>query len=205
MTIPDTRLFHLHYHVPDVEYAERVLADEGLPLHAKFGSVDDEIIAVEAGEEPPAGFQFRLQDSQRGYANITLTSGKDVQFDHLGLVTASFDSIIQRATDAGWTVQGVDDPRTFLITPWGFRIEVHPEDGRVVDSLGSWEECRFEDVVLTVPESEQVKAGISEVIGHIQGLNIREERGQPHVPRATMNGQACSDELTIRAASLAAE
>ena len=205
MTLPDTRLFHLHYHVPDVKYAESVLADKGLPLRAKFGAVDDEIIAVEAGEEPPERFQFRLQDSQRGYANITLTSGTRVQFDHFGVVTATFDSIIQRAREANWPVHGVEAPRTFLITPWEFRIELHPENGRVVDSLGSWNECRFEDVVLTVPDAEEVRAGLDEVIGHIQDLSVREERGRPHIPRATLNGHLCPDVATIRAASLATD
>lgn len=203
MTLPGTRLFHLHYHVPDVEYAERVLAENGLPLHAKFGSVDDEMVALQPDEDPPDGFRLRLQDSQRGYANVTLTSGKDVRFDHLGLVTSEFESIVRRAEDADWTVRGIDDPRTFLVTPWRFRIEVHPEDGRVVDSLGSWNDCRFGEAVLAVPEPEAVRDGIRSVVGRIHGLAVRERRhDRPHVPRATLTGDARADGLTIHAASL---
>lgn len=89
MDMQGTRPFHLHYHVPDVEYAEQVLTDIGLPLRARFGTVDGEMVAVEAGEQSPDGFRFRLQDAQRGYANVTLTSGKEVQFDHFGVVTSS--------------------------------------------------------------------------------------------------------------------
>lgn len=200
-----TRLFHLHYHVPDIRYAERVLADKGMPLRAKFGSINDEMTAVEPGEDPPADFRFRLQDSQRGYANITLTPGKSIRFDHFGIVTTEFDSIIQRANDADWPVRGIDEPRTFLITPWGFRVEIHPEDGRVVESLGSWEECRFEEVVLTLPDPQEAAEGINTVIGHIPGFRVREAKGRPHVPQISLGGQALLGEPTLRAASLATE
>lgn len=205
MDMPDTRLFHLHYHVPDVEYAEQVLADNGLPLRARFGSVDGETVAVEPGEEPPEGFRLRLQDAQRGYASVTLTRGKHVQFDHLGIVTSAFDVIIERAKKADWTVQGVDGPRTFLIPPWGFRIEVHPEDGRIATTLGSWEESRFENVVLTVPSPSEVEDGLQSVLGHISGVSIRKGESQPHVPKATLGGQAFPGGLTIRASTLAAD
>ncbi|MFC4440463.1 MULTISPECIES: hypothetical protein [Natrialbaceae] len=205
MDIPDTRLFHLHYHVPDIKYAEQVLADNGLPLRARFGSVNGETVVVKPREKPPEGFQFRLQDAQRGEANVTLTRGKRVQFDHFGIVTSAFDVIIERAKKADWTVQGVEGPRTFLIPPWGFRIEVHPEDGRITNSLGSWEESRFENVVLTVPSPSEVEEGLQSVLGLVSGVSIRKEEDRPHVPQATLGGQAFPGGLTIRASTLTAD
>lgn len=202
MDMQGTRPFHLHYHVPDVEYAEQVLTDIGLPLRARFGTVDGEMVAVEAGEQSPDGFRFRLQDAQRGYANVTLTSGKEVQFDHFGVVTSSFDEVVQRAMEADWTVQGVDEPRTFLVTPWSFRIEIHPDDGRIANGLGSWEESRFEDIVLAVPAPREVRQELRKIVG-VTRVTVRKREGRPHVPQATLDGNAFAGETTLQSASLA--
>lgn len=200
MTPPETRLFHLHYHVPDVDHAERVLAEKGLPLHARFGWVDDEMVALGPADEIPEGFRFRLQDSQRGYANVTLTSGKRMQFDHLGIYTTEFESVIDSAEEAGWNVHGIEEPRTFLITPWKFRIEVHREGDRVEDSLGSWEDAHFSEIILTVSNADAVREGLTTVIGDIPGLVVHEEpRGPPHVPQATVSGTVFPEERTIEA------
>lgn len=200
----DSRLFHLHYHVPDVEYAEQVLAEKGLPLRAKFGVVDGESIAVKPGESPPNGFQFRLQDAQRGYANVTLTRGNRVQFDHFGVVTSEFEEVIDRASDAGWTVQGHNDRRTFLITPWRFRIEVHPAAGRIEKSLGARDEGRFEAFVLSVPTPSEVSEELQYVLGELSELSVQKVEGRPDIPQATMVGEAFPNGVTIQAASLAA-
>lgn len=205
MTAASSRLFHLHYHVPDIGYAEQVLADHGLPLHARYGSVDDEPISLAPGETAPDDFEFKLQDSQRGYANVTLTPGKDVRFDHFGLVSPAFDAIVQRAESAGWEVQGVDSPRTFLITPWGFRIELHPVDGIVVGSLGSREECRFGTLTLAVQNPDEVEEVLQEVVGTVSEVAIQRTSDRPHVPQVTFRGEVFSDEVTLEAGALADE
>lgn len=203
MTTAVTRLFHLHYHVPDLGFAEQVLAEHGLPPHAKYGSVDDEPVSLEPGENPPEGFDFKLQDAQRGYANVTITPGKDVRFDHIGLVSPAFESIVERAKDAEWQVHGVDTPRTFLITPWGFRIEIHPEDGIIADSLGSWEECRFDPLTLAVHEPAEVAEELQHVVGTISEIEIQQAEDRPDVPEVTLRGQAFREDVTLEATALA--
>lgn len=205
MTAASPRLFHLHYHVPDIRYAERVLAEHGLPLHARYGSVDDEPISLAPDEDPPKGFDFKLQDAQRGYANITLTPGKDVRFDHLGLVSPEFETVVERASDVEWQIQGVDSPRTFLITPWGFRVEIHPDDGFIAETLGSWEECGFDTVTLAVKNPDEVKKGLQDVVGTVSEVEIQQGEDRPHVPQVTLHGHAFRDEVTLEAASLAGE
>lgn len=204
MTPPSTRLFHLHYHVPDIGHATDVLAAAGLPLHARFGWVDGEMTALAPDEPIPADFRLRLQDSQRGYANVTLTEGADRRFDHLGVVTAEFADVLERAESAGWSVQGEDDVRTFLITPWGFRVEVHPAGDRVEQSLGDWEEGRFESVALTVPTAEEVRARFEAVFEGLPQLRIdggTDERAD--VPVADLAGTAVEPSSRVRAAELA--
>lgn len=196
----ETRLFHLHYHVPDIDYAERVLSEQGLPLHTKLGLVDGEMVTFQPDEKIPEEVRFRLQDSQRGYANVTLTAGKRVQFEHIGIITTKFDSILNRAEEAGWYIHGLDKLRTFLTTPWGFRIEIHPEGNQVEESLGSWEDARFAEIVLTVSDAEAVRKGINSVIGSIPGLTIRNKTHErPQVPQATLTGREFPEEQTIQA------
>lgn len=204
MTRPETRLFHVHVHVPDVDYAAAVLADYGLPVNARYGSVDGEAVALGPDETPPADFRFRLQDSQRGHANVTLTAGPEVSFDHLGIVTSGFDDVVERARKAGWTVQGVDEPRTFLITPWEFRIEIHPETGRIAETLGSWEACRFGEVTLSHSTPTAVHSGIEAVVGEIPGLHISDQADDgPHLSRAVLVGDDLPEARDLRPEVLA--
>lgn len=203
MVPPKTRLFHLHYHVPDIDHAERVLSDSGIPFHRRYGWVDDRFLTLREGEEIPEGFRLHLQDSQRGYANITLTPGKQVQFDHLGVYTRQFDGVITRAEEAGWHIHRPNQPRTFLVTPWGFRIELHAEGDEVEASLGSWEEAHFDEVVLTVPNPGAVQDGIDGVIGEIAGLVVQKSQDdKPEVPQATIIGSAFPASRTIQAGML---
>lgn len=200
MPPPETRLYHLHYHVPDVDYAGHVLSEQGLPLHNTFGLGDGEMISLQPDTAIPEEIRFRLYVSQRGYANVTLIPGKHVQFEHLGIITTKFDSIIARAEAAGWYIHGLEKPRTFLNTPWGFRIELHPEGTRIEESLGSWDNARFAEAVLTVSEPEAVEEGIDSVIGDVPSLTIRDQQGsRPHVPQATLTGSEFADRQTIHA------
>lgn len=203
MAPPATRLFHLHYHVPDVDYAERSLAKRGFPVRSRFVRVDDELVSFGPAEDLPDEFRFRLQDSQRGYANVTLTSGKEVYFEHFGLVTADFEAVVDRAMSAEWYVLNVDQPRTFLTTPWGFRIELHRTGDRVDNSLGRWEEAHFSDVVLTVSDAEAVTEGLAAIVGDIPCLTVREHHNEhPHVPQATVSGTAFPEDRTLQASGL---
>ena len=199
---PCNRIFHLHYHVPDISYAEDALAAYGLPLHARFGWVDEEIIALRPEDDTPDDFQFRLQDSQRGYANVTLTSGKKVQFDHLGIISDDFEGITERADTAGWGVQGIDEPRTFLFTPWGFRVEIHPEGNRVEESLGPWEVCRFKEVILTAPDREPVEDGFDTVIGPLPQLSLQSGYEQVEVPKASLTGNSVESPIVLQSSHL---
>lgn len=204
MVQSDTRLFHLHYHVTDVERAERVLADVGLPPNRRYGRVDGEAVALDPDEPTPAGFRLRLQDSQRGHVNVTIAPAPARRFDHLGVVTADVETVVGRAESRdGWSTHDRDGRRTFLATPWGFRVELQPADGDVANGLGRWETVRFETVVLAVPVDvvDQVREGLREVLGPVSGLDVAS--GAPEhvdVPTARLAGEAFPDERTLEAA-----
>lgn len=175
MEPPTTRLFHLHYNVPDVTRAERALANHGIPLRQRFGQVRGEAVALDPGESEPEGFRLRLQTHQRGYANVTLAPGRKLRFDHLGLCTAEFDATLDRAKERGWSVRDPGGRRPFVMTPWGFRVELHRDGSDVESSLGDWHEAHLSAVELHVPNPDEVRDGLGEVFGDVPGLSVQSD------------------------------
>lgn len=199
-----TRPFHLHFHVPDVSTAERALAAVGLPLNARYGAVDGESVRLAPDDPTPDGFRFRLQDHQAGVVNVTLTHGPGPRFDHLGVVTDGFDAVLNRARDADWGVLP-NDRRTFLVTPWGFRVEVHPTGGRVDSGLGDPATARIETCELRAPDADAVRRGLDRVLGAVPWLDVREagpDAERVHVPTVALAGDAFDGPATLRAAAL---
>ncbi|WP_227373765.1 hypothetical protein [Haladaptatus halobius] len=186
---PPTRLFHLHFNTPDVSGAERRLAGRRLPLYRRFGQIDGEFLALDASDSDPD--DFRLQNAQRGYVNVTIAPGRRPHFDHLGLCTTAFDALCDRAAERGWSVRSRDGRRTFVMTPWRFRVELHPHGSDVEADLGSWEVAHLERVELTVPDPD-ADDEFRAVFGDVPGLRIR--RGDDvEVPRFCLAGSAFPD------------
>lgn len=170
-----TTLFHLHFNTPDVEGAAERLAQIGINLRQRFGSIHGEGVSLSPGEEIPEEFRFKLQVHQRGYVNITLASGQRHRFDHLGLIVEDFESILDRAESSGWSVRQ-NERRTFIMTPWGFRVEVHPLDGDAAAELGDFKEAHIEDAILCLSDGDAVRQEFDDVFGDIPQLQI--ERGE---------------------------
>lgn len=194
-----TRLFHLHFNTPDVSHAENELEAVGLPPYRRFGRVDGEFHALDAADSIPDAFRLRLQNAQRGYVNVTIAPGRRPHFDHLGLCTSEFDAMCDRAEATGWSVRDRDGRRTFVMTPWEFRVELHPDGSDVEDDLGSWNEARFELVDLTVPEANGTDA-FQTVFGDVPGLRIR-QGDDVHVPRFELAGDAFQGGRTVETAA----
>lgn len=204
-----SRLFHLHFHVPDVAVAAAAIDRIGLPPNARYGAVDGESVRLDPGDPDPDGFRFRLQDHQVGHVNITLTSGPRVRFDHLGVVTDAFDAVLDRARDAGWRVRP-NERRTFLVTPWGFRVEVHPAGGRIDEGLGTAETAWIDRCELHVADPEAVRSGLSHVLGGMAWGDVRSVEdgstdGAASVPVVELAGTAVDGGVTLRTASLLVE
>ncbi len=183
-----TRLFHLHFNTPDVSRAETELHAHGLLPSRRFGQVDGEFHALDAAAPIPDGFRLRLQNAQRGYVNVTIAPGRKPHFDHLGLCTTAFDAICDRATAAGWSVRDRDGRRTFIMTPWGFRVELHPDGSDVETDLGSWDDGHFERVELTVPDVDADEQ-FRRIFGDVPGLAFRED-DEVRVPAFELGGAA---------------
>ncbi|RDZ65205.1 hypothetical protein C5B90_02210 [Haloferax sp. Atlit-12N] len=197
-------VFHLHYHVPDIDHATSVLSSHGIAPVARFGTAAGESVALAADDDAPDDFRLRLQTNRSGMADVTLTPGPRLSFDHLGVVVADVSAVVERATARDWPVTE-NERRTFLVTPWGFRIELQSPDSDLLSELGSADDCRFESVSLVVADEirEAVDTGIRSVVGEVATLRVR---GGPHddpaVREATLAGRVC-DNAHFEMASLA--
>ncbi|WP_158056647.1 hypothetical protein [Halorussus halophilus] len=193
-----TRLFHLHFNTPAVASARRALADHGVPLRQKFGHVSGESVVLAPDDEAPEDFRLRLQSHRRGYVDVTLAPGTRPHFDHLGVCTSEFDRVVARAEDVGWSVRDTDGRRPFVMTPWGFRVEVHRDGSDLESSLGDWDSGHLTEVELRVSDPDEVLAGLERVFGDLPELVVaqaNDEADRPFVSRFTIAGDALSERV----------
>ncbi|RRJ32331.1 VOC family protein [Halocatena pleomorpha] len=167
----DPTLFHLHFNTPDVTVAAERLADAGLQLQRRFGSVRGDSIALGPDDRTPDDFRLKLQTHQYGAVNITLAPGQQPRFDHFGLQVADIDEVCANAESRGWSVRS-NDRRTFVMTPWGFRVEIHPTAGDVVAELDESAVARLDNVVLRVPAVSPVRKAFKDVFESVPELRI---------------------------------
>lgn len=169
MTPPS--LFHLHFNTPDVTGAADRLDRAGVPLQRRFGSVRGDGVSLTPDEDASEDFRLKLQVHQRGTVNITLAPGQHPHFDHLGLSVESTEDILNRAESQGWSIRS-NERRTFVMTPWKFRVEIHPSTADVVAGLGEPDEAHLEDVFLQLPDANAASKALDEIFHPIPELRI---------------------------------
>lgn len=200
MDRPTTRPFHLHFNTPNVSAAERRLESTGLPLRRRFGRIDGEFAALDPSDEVPDDFQLRLQTHQRGYVNLTVAPGRRPHFDHLGLCTDEFDAIVERVNGVGWSIRDSEGRRPFVMTPWGFRVELHRDGSDVESDLGAWADAHPAEIRLAVPDPDAVREGLESVFGAVPGLAVeRGERERAWVPSFRVGGGAVEADVDVAA------
>ncbi|MFC7165522.1 hypothetical protein [Halospeciosus flavus] len=133
---------------------------------------------------------------------MTLAPGRRPHFDHLGLLVSDRDAVLARARDRGWSVR-TDERRPFVMTPWGFRVEVHDADSPAVQDLGSADEARIETVALHVRNPDVVRESLEVVFGCIPALELVEGAG-PWVGAVELGGRAAPDGMEVETADLLA-
>lgn len=182
-------LFHYHLvtsHVREVE--ERYLAKLGFELVARHGRVGEEQSSFEPGTSwqdlDRIGFRLRLTELQRGAVNVVVQPGHwDVpRVDHIGIAfeEQEFREVLERAALLGRRVQEHGGRRTFIATPAGYRLEVHPPRDWIEELLTQSGELSLGELRLRA-ESPDVKA---QALAELLGLDAEDGRvdvGDAHV------------------------
>ncbi|WP_134682813.1 hypothetical protein [Brevibacillus migulae] len=122
-------LFHYHYWTPFVEETEAFYVANGFRITQRVGKYQGEFQHF----DPPLTWDdfrekpilFRIIEARKGNVNITFGYGKQVRFDHLGFLVSSRDQaeICTNANQLRWEIDE-GERRTFIHTPYGFRIEL---------------------------------------------------------------------------------
>lgn len=207
MTAPVTWSFHVHYNVSNVDSLQAALADVGLPLHRRFGWNEEGFTSLTPDEPLPDPWRLHLETLQAGAVNVTLAPGRRFRFDHFGIVTADFDAVVDRAETAGWSVRDADGRRPFVMTPWGFRVEIHRAGDDVASTLGSRRTARIDELRLVVPAAGagDVRNGLRSVFGDLPGLLVEAgDVDRAVVPSVVLAGDIFSERRVVDVASFAA-
>ncbi|RBP02909.1 hypothetical protein [Rossellomorea aquimaris] len=123
------QLFHYHWWTDKVEEMERFYLESGFKTTLRVGRYNGEMHTF----NPPLNWEdfrdknirFRIIEMVKGQTNLTFGHGKRDMFDHIGfLVTeVEYSKVIERAEELKWKVNE-GERRTFISTPWKFRIEL---------------------------------------------------------------------------------
>lgn len=132
-------IFHYHFWTPYVEETERFYVNNGFRIYQRIGRFQGDF----QNFDPPLKWDdfreknilFRIIEARKGTINITFGYGKKIIFDHIGFLVSENEQgiICENADTMNWTVDR-GDRRTFITTPYDFRIELKTHKG-IVDSM----------------------------------------------------------------------
>ncbi|MDR7072439.1 hypothetical protein [Fictibacillus barbaricus] len=122
-------LFHYHFWTPYLEETEKFYKDNGFRVSQRIGKYEGEFQTF----NPPLSWNdfrdknilFRIIETRKGAVNITFGYGKKIRFDHIGFFVSleEHNKICENAITMKWLVKK-GEKRTFITTPYGFRIEL---------------------------------------------------------------------------------
>ena len=182
-------LFHYHFWTPYVEETERFYIEHGFRITQRIGKFQGDYQSF----NPPLNWDdfrdkditFRIIEARKGAINITFGFGKKVMFDHIGfLVNANeHDEICNRAREMNLNVNS-NDRRTFIGTPYGFRIELQ-KNMDAIDELS--DVARIVELELSV-QSEELEKKLFQLLNN-QIANVHTVKGNMvTINKAVMKG-----------------
>ncbi|WP_079478930.1 hypothetical protein [Halobacillus salinus] len=132
------KLFHYHWWTELVEQMEDFYREQGFETVLRVGRHEGEMQTfnppLEWDDFRNKGISFRIIEMVKGQTNITFGYGKADRFDHIGLLVGEdeYERIIDKAKDLNLKINE-GERRTFVSTPWKFRIELQRRQGVVHD------------------------------------------------------------------------
>jgi catechol 2,3-dioxygenase-like lactoylglutathione lyase family enzyme len=167
-------LFHYHLVTSRVrEVEERYLAKLGFNLVARHGRLGEEPTSFEPGtsweELDEMGFRLRLTELQRGAVNVVVQPGHWAvpRVDHVGIAfeETEYREVLERASLLGRKVQDHGGRRTFIATPSGYRLEVHPPREWIEELLAVRDELSLVELRLRADSPKAKADALAELLG----------------------------------------
>jgi catechol 2,3-dioxygenase-like lactoylglutathione lyase family enzyme len=167
-------LFHYHLVTSRVrEVEERYLAKLGFTLVARHGRLGEEPSSFEPGtsweELDEMGFRLRLTELQRGAVNVVVQPGHWAvpRVDHVGIAfeESEYRAVLERASLLGRKVQEHGGRRTFIATPTGYRLEVHPPREWIEELLAERDELSLVELRLRADSPKAKADALAELLG----------------------------------------
>ncbi|MEW4282362.1 hypothetical protein [Priestia koreensis] len=159
-------LFHYHFWTPYVEETEKFYESLGFSVVQRIGRVEGTFQTF----DPPLqwedfrnhAIQFRIIEMRKDKINITFGYGKRVLFDHIGFFVSKeeHDHIVVKANNLHWKSE-IDERRTFIQTPYRFRIELQTRQEMIED--GS---CSLQGITITSSAGD-LKTSLSSLLGEL--------------------------------------
>ncbi|MDL4840332.1 hypothetical protein [Aquibacillus rhizosphaerae] len=189
-------LFHYHFWTPYLEETEKFYIENGFRISLRMGKYEGEYQTF----NPPLDWDnfrekditFRIIEARKGAINITFGFGKKVIFDHIGFLVNpnEHDEICNKAREMSWKVSS-NDRRTFIGTPYGFRIELQSN----LDAIdGTTDIAKIEELELFV-ENGEFKKDLSQLFNK-QADNIHSFIGETStINKAVMSGVLISSKI----------
>lgn len=134
------QLFHYHWWTDKPEEMETFYQDLGFETNLRVGNYKGEMQTF----NPPLdwddfrdkGVHFRIIQMVKGQTNITFGQGKRDIFDHIGILVdeTEYAQIVSNAEQLDWKVNE-GERRTFISTPFKFKIELQKRSEVVTDEM----------------------------------------------------------------------
>ena len=168
------RVFHYHLVTSKVRQVEaRYLGKLAFELVARHGRIGDELASVEAGlswdDLDSRGFRLRLSELERGAINIVVQPGQwaTPRVDHIGVALDDdeFEQALRRAQELDLRVQEHPGGRTFVATPAGYRLELHPPRDWLDALFEREDDLRLGELHLRADDPEQKAQALAQVLG----------------------------------------
>lgn len=188
-------LFHYHFWTPYLEETEKFYEKNGFRVSLRSGRYQNDFQTF----NPPLTWDdfrgktilFRIIEMRRGAVNITFGYGMKIKFDHIGFLisNANHSQICQNAQAMNWKTN-IRERRTFIGTPYGFRIELQT-NWDAVDALA--DPVKIEALKIIVP-TKGLEKDLSLLFGKPMKQIQTAVDGEATIKEAVINGLSLFDQ-----------
>ncbi|MCD5323322.1 MULTISPECIES: hypothetical protein [Pontibacillus] len=168
------QLFHYHWWMNQLEEMENFYKELGFQTRLRVGNDQGEMQTfnppLEWDDFRERGVTFRIIEMVKGQTNVTFGYGKKDRFDHIGILVeeGEYKDILQRAEELNLHINE-GERRTFISTPWKFRIELQ----RRTEVVEEEESTLIHTVEIGLPFAKEHPKLLAELLN----LEVVEDKG----------------------------